>query len=144
MSISGSSNSISPWTSCTTTTAPAPTLFMELIDCDEALLNVSKVDLESIRYLFVRFSICQFCISRSAIRFYDWYKDWVEEEAFTNVREVSINVNWSWGWGQLADVFQIFHSKMKCLWSRNERSGAVRFYVQGQGHFCMPPAAGCR
>ena len=62
---------------------------MELVHCDEALLNVSKADLSIFQHLTVSVRFCKWCQFRAALRFYNWYIDWTH--AFPSMKGVIID-----------------------------------------------------
>ena len=101
--------------------------YMELIPCDEALLNVSKADLSKFRYLRVGVRFCGWCQFRTPRRFYNWYMDWAH--AFSSMKVVMIEISLD---GAYMGCFNVFCEDMMVLFQSKGKPDGVRFHAQEQ------------
>lgn len=103
--------------------------YMEMIPCDQALLRIQKDDLSKIHYLTVSMAFCEFCHSRSAIRFFNWYNDWAS--TFSSLKEVVIDATIHVYVEDTRQVhFDIFYAEMTRAWMSRRAPKGVLFFVR--------------
>lgn len=88
--------------------------YLSLIPCDDAHLNVTKADLAKVRYLNLKFTICDLCWARAVGRFHAWYNDWAP--ALSSLKEMKIVLAINSHSKTQKAIWQLFFSSLELKW----------------------------